>query len=261
MAFITLLPINIHGSDEVFAEHGIVRAEHAQQVLHIVDIESRAALHIAELTASAEKAARELIAAAHVEVNQMLDLTRAQAAEALQQAYRQGNLLAVTEWHEQQLIAAKSKADKALQLHEKLADVVTTAVERIVQGEGRAALFKRALKSVQSLASGLTAITLRVNAIDENDATASIADLLHTHRPHQQMNVVVDSSLAPGSCIFESEAGVLDASLQIQLDALRAAMSRAVRQTIECEQQFEAAEAAEAAEKSTESTSPRVKNA
>jgi type III secretion protein L len=244
MAYITLLPISIHNSDQVFAEHGIVRAEQAQRILSIADIERRAALHIAELSASAEKAARELIASANVEVKHLLDLTRAQAAEALQEAYRQGNLLAVTEWHERQLVASKSKADRALELHEKLAEVVTTAVERIVQGEGRAALFKRALKSVQSLAAGSTAITLRVSASDENDATASVADLLHTHRSHQQMNVVVDLTLAPGSCVFESEAGVLDASLQTQLDALRAAMSRAVRQTIECEQQSEFSEAA-----------------
>lgn len=243
MAYLTLLPISIHSSDQVFAEHGIIRAEQAQRVLNMIDIENRAAMHIAKLSAGAEKAARELIAAAHVEVKHLLDLTKAQVADALQEAYIQGNLQAVTEWHEQQLVIARTKADKATELHEKLAEVVTTAVERIVQGEGRAALFKRALKSVQSLAAGSTAITLRVSASDEDDAIASIAALLHTHRSHQQMTVVVDSTLAPGSCIFESEAGILDASLQTQLDALRAAMSRAVRQTIECEQQPEDAQA------------------
>ena len=42
----------------------------------------------------------------------------------------------------------------------------------------------------------------------------------------------VDPGLKPGSCIFESDLGVLDASLQVQLEGLRGAMERAVRRAL-----------------------------
>ena len=47
------------------------------------------------------------------------------------------------------------------------------------------------------------------------------------------VEVSVDPALSPGSCVFESEAGIIDASLQTQLDGLRGAMERAVRKMVE----------------------------
>jgi type III secretion protein L len=41
--------------------------------------------------------------------------------------------------------------------------------------------------------------------------------------------VKVDPTLNPGGCVFESDLGILDASLHTQLEGLRAAMDRAVR--------------------------------
>jgi type III secretion protein L len=245
MAFVMRIPVRVDGLDSVATEYGIVRAEYAERVLVLAEIERRAAAHIANLIAAAEAVANELVVNAQTETCRLIESAEGKADETRREAYAEGERLAATAWHERQTAIAQTKASQAKVLHEKLAEVVITAVERIVQGEGRAALFKRALKSVQSLAAGSTAITLRVSENDENDATISVAELLKTHRSHQQMNVVVDKTLAPGSCIFESEAGVLDASLQTQLDALRAAMSRAVRRTIESEEQPEAANSIE----------------
>lgn len=242
MAFIALLPVNLDGIERIATEHGVVRAEYVERILALAEIERRAAAHVAELIAAAQVAANELVITAQTEARELIELAEGKADDTRREAYAEGERLATTAWHERQAAVAQTKAAQAQALHEKLAEVVITAVERIVHGEGRAALFKRALKSVQSLAAGSTAITLRVSANDEDDATTSVAELLKTHRSHQQMNVVVDKTLAPGSCIFESEAGVLDASLQTQLDALRAAMSRAVRRTIESEEPPEAAE-------------------
>ena len=244
MAFVALLPVSLDAIERIATEHGVVSAEHVERVLTLSEIEQRAAVHIAELIAAAQVAADELIVDAQTKARVLIESAESKANDTRREAYAEGERLATTAWHERQAAVAQTKAGQTQALHEKLAEVVITAVERIVHGEGRAALFKRALKSVQSLAAGSTAITLRVSANDEDDATTSVAELLKTHRSHQQMSVVVDKTLAPGSCIFESEAGVIDASLQTQLDALRAAMSRAVRRTIESEEQPEIAETA-----------------
>jgi type III secretion protein L len=58
-------------------------------------------------------------------------------------------------------------------------------------------------------------------------------------------DVLVEPGLRPGSCIFESDMGVLDASLETQLDGLRLAVARALRKAAPAEADADA-EAAEA---------------
>ena len=43
------------------------------------------------------------------------------------------------------------------------------------------------------------------------------------------LNVIMDPRLSPGSCILESELGVLDASLETQLKALSRAFNAKVK--------------------------------
>jgi type III secretion protein L len=117
-------------------------------------------------------------------------------------------------------------------MHEKLATIVTGAVERIVHTEERAALYQRALRSVRSFARGASTLALRVSADDHAHARAALDSLKALQTQGLHIEVSVDPALRAGSCVFESEVGILDASLQTQLDGLRAAMDRAVRKAL-----------------------------
>jgi type III secretion protein L len=75
-------------------------------------------------------------------------------------------------------------------------------------------------------------LTLRVSPDDAEAAREGLAGVAELQTLGTTVEVQVDASLAPGSCIFESDMGVVDASLSTQLDALRAAMARAVRKAV-----------------------------
>jgi type III secretion protein L len=181
---------------------------------------------------SAHDEAQALLTQARQQAAQLLESARVEAQRAQQQGYEEGRREAVLEWHEQQAGKSIDKAEALRRMHEKLAAIVTSAVERIVHTEERGALYQRALRSVQGLTRGASTLALRVNAADFEYARAALGSLQSLGSHGLSVDVSVDPALKPGSCIFESEVGILDASLQTQLDGLRAAMDRAVRKAV-----------------------------
>lgn len=213
-------------------EDGILPAAQVESVAELDALRRSLNEQREAIVQNARDEAQALLTQARQQAEQMLHSARAEAQRALQQGYDEGRRKAVLEWHEQQAGQAIEKSETLRRMHEKLAAIVTAAVERIVHTEERGALYQRALRSVQGLTRGANSLALRVNAVDFEHARAALASLQSLGAHGLSVDVSVDPALKPGSCIFESEVGILDASLQTQLDGLRAAMDRAVRKAV-----------------------------
>lgn len=223
----------LHGrTGDVGVEDGIVPAAHVGELAEFDRLRHALEERHAHIVQAAHDEAHALLAQARQEAEQLLAQAQADAERLRQEAYEDGLRKAALEWHEQQTGQVIDKAQMVRGMHEKLATIVTAAVERIVHTEERGALYQRALRSVQGLAQGASALALRVNAADYEHAQAAIASLKALQMHGLNIEVKVDPALKPGGCVFESEVGILDASLQTQLDGLRAAMDRAVRKAI-----------------------------
>jgi len=213
-------------------EDGIVPAAQVESLGELDALRRSLAEQREAVVQGARDEAQALLTQAKQEAGQLLESAHAEARRALQQGYEEGRRKAVLEWHEQQAGKTIDKAEALRRMHEKLAAIVTAAVERIVHTEERGALYQRALRSVQGLTRGASTLALRVNAADFEHARAALGSLQSLGSHGLSVDVSVDPALKPGSCIFESEVGILDASLQTQLDGLRAAMDRAVRKAV-----------------------------
>lgn len=216
----------------VAAEHGVLRAADVSALTDASRLKAEALLRAEAIVAQAQAHAQQIVQAAQDQAQALMADAQASIEAAREQARLDGERQSALEWHERQAGHAVKTANTLRGMHERLADVVTTAVERIVQSENRSALYQRALKSVQSLSRSATALTLRVSPGDAEPARQGLAEVSELQALGMTVEVQVDSALAPGSCIFESDMGVVDASLSIQLDALRAAMGRAVRKAV-----------------------------
>lgn len=217
---------------KVGVEDGIVPAAHAGEMVEFDRLRQALEARHDQIVQAAQDEAQALLAQARQEAEQLREQARADAERLRQEAREDGLRQAALEWHRQQTGRVIDKAQMVQGMHEKLATIVTAAVERIVHTEQREALYQRALRSVRGLAQGASALALRVNTADYEHAQAAIESLkaLQVHGLH--IEVSVDPALPPGGCVFESEVGILDASLQTQLDGLRAAMDRAVRKAL-----------------------------
>lgn len=217
---------------EVGAEHGVLRAAEVAALMQASALAAEAQARAEAAVADAQARAAGLMNEAQAQAEALLAEAQASIEQAREAARQEGERQAALEWHERQAGHAVDTAKTLRGMHERLADVVTTAVERIVHSENRSALYQRALKSVQTLSRSATALTLRVSPGDADAARTGLAEVAELQAMGMTVEVLVDAALPVGSCIFESDMGVVDASLSTQLDALRSAMARAVRKAV-----------------------------
>jgi type III secretion protein L len=119
-------------------------------------------------------------------------------------------------------------------MRERIASIVTVAVEQIVQVQQADQLFERALSAVDRIVEGATWLRVAVSPVDYDKACVAFERLSARWRDLGRpfpLSVVADKRLAPGSCLCESDFGAIDASLATQMRAMRLAVSRALKQS------------------------------
>ena len=227
----------------LLADQGIVRAHELGPVLEAAALMERARADAEALLAGAGEEgqlllqdaraqAQQLQAQAEEEAARLREAARAEAEAAYQMGYESGEQQAVEAWHAHHARLQEAQAQRREGVEQALAEVVMQAVRRIVDAEPRESLFLRALKTVQGLAAVSGSAALRVAPDDAEAARAALAAWPEGAARGWDVQVQPDPALAPGSSIFSSEIGTLDASLESQLGALSAAMNRAVQKAL-----------------------------
>ncbi len=220
------------GADLVGVPHGILRRDQVEALCDHTAMLQEARAQADALLAQAREEAAALRAQAQQDAEALWLQAQARIEQACEAGRAEGERQAALAWHERQAGHLVQQADAVRGLHEKLAEVVTSAVERIVHSGDRAALFQRAMRSVQSLSRSATALTLKVHPDDAKAAAEGVQAVEALQTAGLSVDVVADPALPVGSCVFESDLGVVDASLDTQLTALRQAMSRAVQRAV-----------------------------
>jgi len=228
------------GRAGVAASNGIVRAHEVGTVMDIVELlrtarQERDAIlagageEAVKTIDDAQRTADDVIARARQEASELLADAQRQASAEVERGYADGHQKAVEQWHQHhaQLLRAQDKGMTAPE--QKLAEIVVMAVQRIIHVEPPEALWQRAMQTVRELLQRRGMVTLRVCADDAARARAAVAGW-PTGDPPNSLSVEVraDPTLERGACVFESELGTLDASLDIQLAGMRSALARAV---------------------------------
>jgi type III secretion protein L len=177
-----------------------------------------------------------LIAAALEEATRLLDNAKREYDAAAERGYRDGEQRAVAQWLERLANFGDDERRLQVRMRERLARIVTVAVEQIVQVQHAEALFERALDVVDRIVEGATYVRVSVSPDDHDKACMAFERLSARWRELGRpfpLTVVADRRLAPGSCICESDFGAVDASLTTQLSAMRTAVARALKRSLE----------------------------
>ncbi|HTJ07726.1 MAG TPA: type III secretion system stator protein SctL [Caldimonas sp.] len=213
-------------------EDGVVRAADLGRV---VDID-------AALQAMREQGEAEL-AAARANAQALVEAAEARAAELIAQAdqqyesaerdgYEAGLRAALTDWHER--VAHGPDADGRTldqRRRDRLAELVVLAVEQMIATSDPADVFRRAAATLEQIVADGSPLDVHVHPADLDAARRAFADIARGWRDAGcavRLRVHADAQLDPGSCVCESDLGTVDASLSLQLEAMRAALARAV---------------------------------
>lgn len=166
----------------------------------------------------------------HDEAQQAAETVRQQALCAYEQEKKRGWQEG---WNEAQAALATALADAAaarqVALHAlapELVDLVLEAAAKVIQGVDRRHLYTRALASVDGMLHHAQWARLRVapHQLDEARAALDTAG----QGVASLVTLVVDPALGPDDAVFESDHGVCNAGLSVQLKALEGALRRAV---------------------------------
>ncbi len=215
------------GRAEFGFEHGLIRRDEFAELLEIQQAAACARQEITDAVAKARTQVEAMQVKAKAECDKLIQDGQARHRKAFEKGFAEGLQNASQEWAATAMRSAWTDHQLMARKTSRVASLVTDAVQRIVESEDRQALYQRALRTVVKMVKDVRMITLRVNESEQEmarDAIAAIAQQLNCPTP---IDVVADASMGLGACAFESDQGCIDASLETQLAAIRAAVWRA----------------------------------
>lgn len=197
----------------------------------------------------AREEALAIVGVAHAEARTIIEQARGEYEQAAQRGYQEGEKQALTDWLERLADAGNEQRQTQIKLRERLAEIVTVAVEQIVQVQQSEMLFERALTTIDRIVEGATYLRVAVSPVDYEKACIAFERLSARWRELGRpfpLSVIADKRLQAGSCICESDFGSIDASLATQLRSMRSAVARALKHSLrELHTISDAADAAE----------------
>ena len=218
-----------HGPCTVGVDDGLIRAADFARLTDSAAVAAAIAGERERVLAQAREDAAALLAAAQAQAHALVAEADHRLAQARDSGLSQGLQDAAAQWAGQALAAADARRRQLLRQSERMATIVSMAVERVIDVEDRAGLYRRSLRTIVKLVRDTPLLTLRVTEADRVIAQGAV-DAIKAQLNDLPIEVVADASMIDGGCRFESDGGVIDASLDTQLAALRRAVDRAVRQ-------------------------------
>jgi type III secretion protein L len=213
------------GDLEVGVSDGVVRRNDFAALVEACQLNSQAEARLEH----AEEQASHIIDEA-LEEAQRLHRTAQEEGEQLRlQAREQGLREAAEQW-------AQEMAQKALLAHhsiqkasDRLAELVSLAAQRVIEVEDKGGLYRRALRAMRELTQDSKTLTLYVGLDDADYALSVLGQLTQEMGVPVPLEIKVDDRLAVGGCVLESDFGVIDASMGLQIEAIKRAISNAAR--------------------------------
>lgn len=196
----------------------------SQKILKADEFESL--LKADELLEQARKQAAKIVADATSEANQVKSRAMSDANQQRQRGHAEGWASAQREFATKMTSSQTAQARDVSQLDERIAILVTNTLSKVLsEQECDEKFFSSVVRRVLRAAREEKFLTLRVNPTQHSSAQTSVEQVIEQTQATNFIEVIPDRTLKTGSCIVESSNGVIDASLDTQLETIRAALT------------------------------------
>jgi type III secretion protein L len=217
------------GQLETGFEHGVIRQEDFAQLCSMVEAAKAIEHEVASMLAIAKLQAQQIVAAAVADSERTRKQAEHKYKTGFDQGFGDGVKRATEQWTSTAIKVEQSDRQAMERKTDRMAQLVTQAVQLIVESEDSIGLYKRALRTVVKSVGDVSTLTLRVSEGEQACAQRAIDEIVAQLNCQTNIDVVADSRVRVGACLFESDQGSVDASLDVQIEAIRRAVSRAVK--------------------------------
>lgn len=213
------------GDLEVGIGNGVIRRDDFAVLADVCELNRLSAVRLAE----ASEHAKQIVDAALEQAKQQIAQARDESERIRAEAHERGLREAAERWVQQMAEKAFEAQHSLQRASDRLAELVSLAAQRVIEVEDKDGLYRRALRSVRSLAGDSKTLTLHIGIEDAEYARAVVGQLADEIGIPVPLEIKVDNRLVAGGCVLESDYGVIDASLGLQIQAVKLAIGRAAR--------------------------------
>jgi type III secretion protein L len=170
---------------------------------------------------SALMSAREIVALAHKYGETLKADMHAQVERARLAGYEAGMQEARTEFSAS-VVATVAEMELAFaRLEMRIVNTIMGALQQILGQTEQRTLMEPLVRRVLGEARSRKQLRLRVAASQFDDVNQWLSSVIRDFPDVEFIDVLKDPGAAPGTCVLESEFGAIDASLEVQLAAVR----------------------------------------
>jgi type III secretion protein L len=181
-------------------------------------------LHADEALAWAD--AQALLAQAKQQAEAIIAGAQAAFESERARGYAEGHQSALLDQAEKMIDTVGRTVEYFARVENEMVELVMTAVRKVVDGFNDREKVMIVVRNALAVVRNQKQMTLRLNPAEVDAVRAQINNLLAAYPSVGYLDIVADGRLAPSSCILESDIGMVEASLEGQLEALRQAFQR-----------------------------------
>ena len=165
--------------------------------------------------------AREIIASAEQKATEIIEAGKEAYDQQKKQGYEDGIAESKLDQADQMLKVVSRTINYLAEVEKAMADILMTGVKKIIgefdQEELAVNLVRNALQHVRNEKQ----VTIRIPPSQFKMVKAKLNEILAEYKGVGFIDLVADQRLSTGDCIMESEIGVVDASVDLQITALQ----------------------------------------
>lgn len=147
--------------------------------------------------------------------------TQEQVAASRAQGYEAGFAQAQMEFAASMTETAARMQAAFVGLELRIVNTVMHALQQILKQIDDRVLMERLVRQVLAQSRSQKDLRLRVSAQQFDMVNQWLSTVLQEHADVEFIDVLKDPAAAPGTCVLESEFGAIDASIDVQLAAIR----------------------------------------
>ena len=170
--------------------------------------------------------AQELLADAENRARQTAEAAEQAYQAEKQRGYDDGMASAKVEIAEQMLTIISRSVDYLATAEGQVARTVLLCLRKILGEMPEEELVIKAARNALSIVRNEPRVTLAVRPEVQDEVRSRIGEILQGHGDISYLEVVSDEGLSKGGCRLETEVGVVDATIELQIEAIENAIRK-----------------------------------
>lgn len=193
------------------------------------------------LVSVAKKEQVTILKAAHEEYDKIIADAKKNAEKIVHDAqttyesekrrgYEDGLASGKAEMADQLMDLATKSADSFTKLEHDIVEVVIRAIKKILGDVDKGELITNVVKNSLKMIKSQKQVVLKVSTLEAAFLRERVSTLIKDSPGIEFLDIISDNHLSPGSCLLETELGVIDASIDVQIAAIEKSLGKDIHE-------------------------------